>query len=141
MDFSLQEFEKYSDTRGDLVVFLKQQELPVASQTFGQIYFVTFTRRGEIRGEHYHKKWREWFGIVAGRVLVRLMDVHTKESEELILDATADKYVRLETGPFVIHSFKSLTEYAALINYADGEWAESDTIHHSLFNDSWSAHA
>jgi len=132
MNFKLKKFRKFSDKRGDLIVFLQESELGKAKKQFGQIYFVTFNKKGIVRGNHYHKKWYEWFGIVAGKVEVILKDMKTGEIERMILDADHDMYVRLEIGPNTAHSFKSLTDYAALLNYADSEWSKQDSISHSL---------
>ncbi len=137
MDYTIQEFEKINDSRGELVVFLKSDELDERDREFGQIYFVTFEGENQIRGEHYHKHWREWFGVVSGKILVRLKDVRSGEKKEIIIDADHSKYVRLETGPYVVHGFKSISEYAAMINYANGMWSENDTFAHPLFNEEW----
>jgi len=126
MDFKITHFEKFNDHRGQLVVFLKKTEIAEKDKTFGQIYFVTFKKAGTIRGNHYHKKWREWFGIVSGKIEVFLEDVLTGERVTLFLDADVDRYVRLEIGPNIAHTFKSVSEYAALLNYANGEWNKRD---------------
>ncbi|MBP9691322.1 WxcM-like domain-containing protein [Candidatus Woesebacteria bacterium] len=128
----MKEFEKHSDGRGDLIVFLKGSDLDEEHKIFGQIYFVTFEKKGIIRGNHYHNQWREWFGIVAGKVEVYLEDIDTKERITLILDAKKDKYTRLEIGPHIAHTFRSLTNYAALINYANSEWYANDTIPYNI---------
>ena len=78
--------------------------------------------------------WREWFGIVHGEVEVVLEDVRTKERETLILDASKDGYVRLETGPYVAHAFRSHTPSAALLNYANSKWNNSDTFPYPLLD-------
>ena len=132
MDYKLIQFEKHSDNRGDLIVFLKQSQLSDERKKFGQIYFVTFKQKGIVRGNHYHKKWHEWFGIVAGKVAVTLKDVKTEKQNTLILDADNDKYIRLEIGPYIAHSIKSITKYAALLNYADSEWSQDDSISYQL---------
>jgi len=132
MNYKLTEFEKHSDNRGDLIVFLKKSDLDNHFKTFGQIYFVTFEKKGVVRGNHYHNKWHEWFGIIAGKIEVFLEDIHTKERKTLILDAKKDKYTRLEIGPHVAHKFRSISKYAALINYADSEWYSDDTISYEI---------
>ncbi len=132
MQFSVEKFEKHGDRRGDLVVFLKYSDLKKNRKTFGQIYFVTFNKKGVVRGNHYHKKWKEWFGIVAGKVKVHLKDVKTNEEKTIILNAKGRQYVRLKIGSYIVHSIVSLTSYAALLNYADGEWAKKDTFHYKL---------
>ena len=128
MDYKLEKFDKFLDNRGDLIVFLKNRELPKDKKEFGQIYFVTFSGKGIVRGSHYHKKWTEWFGVVAGKLEVTLEDIKTKERKTFIFDSKEDKYVRLDIGPNIAHSFKSLSDYAALLNYADSEWSNDDTI-------------
>src|SRR3989338_2629906 len=106
----IKHFKKYSDTRGDLIVFLNESELNGPKKKFGQIYFVTFKKKGAVRGNHYHKKWYEWFGIVSGKLEVNLKDIRTGETAKINLAAASDKYIRLEIGPFIVHSFKSLSE-------------------------------
>lgn len=129
MDYKIEYFEKYNDKRGQLVVFLRNQDLKKKQKAFGQIYFVTFDKKNSIRGNHYHKKWREWFGVVSGRLKVVFMDMKTKEKKEFILDGSdTDKYIRLEIGPNVAHAFKNISDRASLLNYSDKEWSASDTF-------------
>jgi dTDP-4-dehydrorhamnose 3,5-epimerase-like enzyme len=132
MNYKIEKFDKFSDSRGDLIVFLKQGELPTNKKKFGQIYFVTFCKKGIIRGNHYHKKWTEWFGVIEGKLEVILEDINTKERKTFIFDSKENKYTRLAIGPNIIHSFRSLSNYAALLNYADSEWSEADTYRAEL---------
>ncbi len=133
MDYKVTTFKRIKDKRGGLIVFLRESELDDAKKRFGQIYFVTFNKKGVVRGNHYHKKWHEWFGVVTGRVKVVLEDVRTGERDELILSAAKDRYMRLETGPYIAHAIVSLTNTASLLSYADNEWKDqSDTHFHKL---------
>lgn len=132
MDYKIEKFEKHGDRRGQLVVFLGNSNLLQKDKQFGQIYFVTFSTKGIIRGNHYHKFWREWFGVVTGKVQVVLEDVRTKEKVEFFLEGDSSKYVRLETGPYISHAFKSITDEASLLNYANGEWHPHDTFEYIL---------
>lgn len=127
MDVRISKFKTINDSRGKLVVFLRESELNDAKKKFGQIYFIMFSKKGAVRGNHYHKSWHEWFGIVDGRVKVVLEDVRTNKRKQLILDAKRDKYTRLETGPYIAHAIQSLTEHASLLSYADTEWNDKDT--------------
>ena len=127
MDYKIESFDKFNDTRGDLVVFLKNSNLARKQKEFGQIYFVTFGKKGVIRGNHYHKKWREWFGIVNGVLRVKLKDRKTGKVKRLTLSAKTNNYTRLEIGPNIIHAFKSVTK-ASLLNYTDKEWSSDDTF-------------
>lgn len=132
MDYKIEYFEKFNDIRGQLVVFLKNSNLHIKNKQFGQIYFVTFNKKGIIRGNHYHKKWREWFGVVIGKLEVILKDIKTNETKKLILDSNSNKYIRLEIGPNIAHAFKNLSNNAALLNYTDSEWSNDNTFNFKL---------
>lgn len=128
MDYKIEKFDKHNDDRGQLVVFLQNRNLPEDQKTFGQIYFVTMTEVGTVRANHYHKKWREWFGIVTGKIEATVIDIQSGKRETIILDENSSEYVRLEIGPNVAHAFKSLTPNASLLNYTDDEWSPDDTF-------------
>lgn len=132
MDYKIEFIEKHDDERGHLVVFLKNSDLNQELKDFGQIYFVTFEKKGMIRGNHYHKKWREWFGVVTGKLEVVLKDMNTGEIFKTIIDGNSNKYIRLEIGPNIAHSFKSLSNQASLLNYTDTEWSPDDTFSKEL---------
>src|SRR5688500_17557537 len=105
MDFKVEYFDKFSDERGDLIVFLRSSNLDEKYKQFGQIYFVTFRKKGIVRANHYHKRIREWFGVVHGKVSVVLEDLESGKKKKLILDSKDSKYIRLEIGPNVAHAF------------------------------------
>lgn len=132
MDFQLQQLEKYNDDRGQLIVFLQRRELNKKIREFGQIYFVTFDKANIIRGNHYHKRWREWFGIISGQLRVHLKDLNTGEEKKLILNGNSNKYNRLEIGPKIAHVFQNISKTAALLNYTDKEWTKGDTFKYKL---------
>jgi len=128
MDYKIETFDKFSDPRGDLIVFLRASNLDKKYKNFGQIYFVTFKKKGVIRANHYHKRIREWFGVVHGKVSVSLQDVSTGEKKRLVLDSKSDRYIRLEIGPNVAHAFKSLTATSSVVNYTDQMWSQDDVF-------------
>lgn len=132
MNYTLKKFKKYSDERGDLVVFLNANELTNEYKRFGQIYFVTFAKKNIVRGNHYHKVWHEWFGVVEGSVKIILEDVATKERKEIILSADDKEYKRLEIGPNIAHALVSLTNTASVVNYADKPWQKKDSIFYKV---------
>ncbi len=132
MDYKIEKFDKFIDHRGDLIVFLKSSNLSKKYKIFGQIYFVTFKKKGVVRANHYHKRIREWFGVVNGKVSITLKDINTHEKKRLILDAKSDNYIRLEIGPNVAHAFKSLTAKASVVNYTDQEWSSDDVFPYEL---------
>lgn len=132
MDYKIETLEKHDDDRGQLVVFLQHRDLQEDYKAFGQLYFVTFSKEGVIRGNHFHKQWREWFGVVSGSLEVVLKDVKTGEIERLRIDSDSRKYSRLEIGPYIAHAFRSISPYASLLNYTDKEWTPADTFEMTL---------
>jgi len=135
MDCKIETIRKHPDERGELVVFLRKRELEQARQAFGQIYFITFEGAGTVRGNHYHKRWREWFGIVHGEVRAELEDIVTKEKRSCVLSAGHSAYTRLEIGPNIAHAFRCLSPSAALLNYADAEWTAEDRFDYQLIKE------
>lgn len=119
MDYELAQCVKHSDQRGFLVEFLKAPELLLPHKLFGQIYVATFEKPGQIRGNHYHTRFEEWFGVVAGILKVVLEDIKTKERASFVLNATDKTFPRLHIGPFIAHAFINLTERAVLLDYTN----------------------
>jgi dTDP-4-dehydrorhamnose 3,5-epimerase-like enzyme len=132
MDYKIAHITPIQDQRGELIVFLHAGELAPTHTAFGQIYFVTFSQEDAVRGNHYHKKFREWFGVVSGCCTVILEDITTKERKTLVLDAKEDRYTRLEIGPNVAHTFQSKSPNTVLLNYIDQQWKPGDTFPYKL---------
>jgi len=116
MNYIKVEKPKHSDERGQLVEFLTRKELP-KNAPFGHIYFVTFTKRGVVRGNHYHQKKDEYFGIAYGKVRLVIEDIKTKKRKSFILSATSPQFVRIKIGPNIAHAVESLSPKAVLIDY------------------------
>lgn len=132
MDYKIIDSTKYKDKRGSLIIYLKSSELIRSHKKFGQIYYVTFNKKGIIRGNHYHKNLREWLGIVQGRVLVLLEDVITKKRVEILLNSRLNNYQRLEIGPNIAHAIESLSPKSVLLNYCDKEWSPKDSHQYKI---------
>lgn len=132
MDLQLTKHKIIKNKKGKLVVFLRETDLPKSHKHFGQIYFIHFSRKGMVRGNHYHKNWHEWFGILSGRVKVILEDVRTKKRKHITLDAKHDKYTRVETSPYIAHAMQSLSSDASVLSYAHTEWDADDTHEYIL---------
>lgn len=126
INYTITKSVKRIDERGFLVEFLKGDEVSSAQKKLGQIYFVTFEKKGMIRGNHYHKKKDEWFVAVRGRLRVVLEDIKSKERHELIIDGDTEEYKRVFIGRNVAHSFQSLTRKAEMINYASKPYHRED---------------
>jgi len=134
MNLQIENAFKYQDDRGDLVVFLQHKDLPKSKRSFGQIYFVTFKGKNVIRGNHYHKSWHEWFGVIDGVLEVTLEEVKTKKRKQFIISGCDSEYRRIYVAPNTAHTFRSLSNYAALLNYSDKEWCPEDVFRYDLIS-------
>ena len=130
IDYDVVTLPKHHDPRGYLVEFLKHPELPPKYRPFGQIYFVTFAKKGTVRGNHYHTKTEEWFGVAQGSLRVVLENVRTLKRKTLTLKASERHFVRLHIGLYTAHAFQSLTPTAVLLDYANKEYDRYNTDRH-----------
>ncbi|MFO0945741.1 MAG: WxcM-like domain-containing protein [Planctomycetota bacterium] len=122
MDFHVTECFKHTDSRGYLVEFLRGSDMGDLGSPFGQIYFVTFERPFQVRGNHYHTRGTEWFGVAHGELEVILEDVQTKEREKFILRSDDRSFTRLTVGANVAHAFRNLSPTAVLLDYCTEEF-------------------
>jgi len=116
MDYKLIKRKKWIDERGYLSEFLTRSELKEGAR-FGHIYFVTFSRKGVVRGNHYHSHKEEFFGLASGRVRIVIEDIKTHERKSFILDANKKQFTRLQIGPNIAHAVESLSDNVVLIDY------------------------
>jgi UDP-2-acetamido-2,6-beta-L-arabino-hexul-4-ose reductase len=90
--------ERRSDDRGDLAEFIK-------SRWFGQV-FVSRTRPGITRGNHYHHTKTEKFFVIAGEGLVRFRPV---EGDEVIqFRVRGEDYRVIDIPPGYTHSITNV---------------------------------
>ena len=94
-DYSL---DKKSDERGSLAEFLK-------SPSMGQI-FVSRTRPGITRGDHYHHTKTEKFLVLEGEAVIRFR--HIEGSEILEYPVSGDKYQVVDIPPGYTHSIENV---------------------------------
>lgn len=132
MDFKIEEVERHDDERGKLVILLKKNNLAKELRQFGEIFYITFAKKGVVRANHYHKNWQEWFMVVSGKLQVILEDVKTKKRFVTVLGGRKDKIVKLKVGPLVAHAFKALTKNTCLLNYSTHVWKKDDVFPYQL---------
>jgi len=116
MNYKLTKHKKWGDERGYLAEFLSRKELKNSSR-FGHIYFVTFSRPGIVRGNHYHTRKDEYFGLAMGKVKIVIEDIKTKKRKSFILDSDDHQFTRLQIGPNMAHAVENLSNKAVLIDY------------------------
>ena len=126
IDYKITQCIKHTDARGYLVEFLKEVELSGADKQFGQIYFVTFEKPLQVRGNHFHTRLSEWFGVAHGSLRVVLENVKTKEREEFTLASDDKTFTRLTIGPYTAHAFQNLSPNAVLLDYSNQPYNNQD---------------
>lgn len=71
-----------------------------------QHFFVSKSDPGVIRGNHYHKRKSEWFYLIQGICKVCVVDLETKQRQELILKDNQDLIVNFKQN--MAHAFKNI---------------------------------
>ena len=90
----------HADDRGNLAEFIK-------SRHFGQI-FVSKTRPGITRGNHYHHTKTEKFFVLAGEGLIRMRHIGSDEIEEF--HVRGEDYRVVDIPPGHTHSIQNVGE-------------------------------
>lgn len=112
------------DERGWLLKVLMRHHLPEEKREFGEIY-VTAARPGEVKGNHYHRRTREWFCVVCGQGQLVTKNVATGETAEFIL--SVDEPHTIEVSPNVAHAVKNVgQDLMVLLAYADEPYDPDD---------------
>ena len=91
------------DARGWLAEVISQED--VDKKKFGLV-LITTARPGQVKGNHYHKKKKEWYCVIKGRGLLRIWRENTDENKELEIGERNMVLVEIPTGYF--HSIKAL---------------------------------
>lgn len=122
-DVKIIELGKFFDERGYLVKVIKKEYV---SKKLGEIY-VTITKPGFIKANHYHRKTTEWFCILRGKCLLLLRDRNTGSKMRIKLDSNKPQLIKIP--PFVEHATKNIgKDDMMLFAYADEPYDPSDTL-------------
>jgi UDP-2-acetamido-2,6-beta-L-arabino-hexul-4-ose reductase len=109
--------EVKKDPRGYLIEVMKKSD--VSNEVFGQLY-LSVAHPGEVRGNHYHQRKKEWFYVIKGKGLLVAVDRATGERSEMILSDESPRLVFIE--PNISHGVKNIgDEDLFLIAYVEGE--------------------
>jgi dTDP-4-dehydrorhamnose 3,5-epimerase-like enzyme len=116
-----------ADSRGWFLKVIDGKE-PGLPQHTGEVY-LTMANPGQVRGNHFHHKAREWFTVVMGRAEVLVRDPQTQEERSLTLDASVPH--TLVVPPGLAHAFKNpenATEPMLLVAYTDQLYDPADDV-------------
>lgn len=110
------ELLRREDARGWLVKLLMREHI-AENREFGEIY-ITAARTGQVKGNHYHERAREWFCVIQGSATMATRVIATGESA--LCELSADQPAIIEVSPGVAHAFKNNgSEMMMLLAYAD----------------------
>ena len=105
-----------SDQRGSLAEFLK-------SSSMGQI-FVSRTKPGVTRGDHYHHTKTEKFLVLQGKAVIRFR--HINGDEILEYPVSGEKYQVVDIPPGYTHSIENVGEDELVTLFWASEMFDSD---------------
>jgi UDP-2-acetamido-2,6-beta-L-arabino-hexul-4-ose reductase len=105
------ELPKKGDERGDLAEFLK-------SPQFGQI-FVSRTKPGYVRGNHFHDTKIEKFCVLAGKAVIRFRRIG--EDQVLTYPVTGTEFRVVDIPPGYTHSIENTGEEALVVLFWSSE--------------------
>lgn len=127
MDIEIKELIAQIDSKGTLVELIDAQEIEKHNDSFGHLFFVSFSGKKNIRGNHYHKKKHEYYMVISGTVVVILVDIKTLEKRKIILSAELDKLQRLRIGPNVAHACYGSPRARMVVYFSDLFKKDKDT--------------
>lgn len=119
------ERNKISDSRGWFLKVINGLEANLPLYT-GEVY-VTSGFADQSRGGHYHNIANEWFTLIKGNCVLKLLDIETGEKSEIYL--SEKEPVTVYVPKFVAHSFVNVDKNEfILIAYSDILFDPKDTI-------------
>lgn len=125
------ERKKLGDNRGWFMKVIDGKEEGLPEYT-GEIYLTHALGKGQVRGNHYHNKAKEWFTLLQGKAELKLMDMKTEEV--ITIELSADEPKTIVIPPGVAHAFLNREEEPfLLLAYTDELYDPLDTIPHSLY--------
>ncbi len=101
----------YEDFRGELKKVFKKTMLS-PDKTIEEIY-VLYTRKGSVRGNHYHKQNIEFFTVLKGTATIALKDLENGEAELLRISEGDDIVIKVPEN--VAHGFRNDEEEELVI--------------------------
>lgn len=125
------ERKKLGDSRGWFMKVIDGKEEGLPDHT-GEIYLTHASGKGQVRGNHYHDKAKEWFTLLEGKAELKLMDMQTEEV--INIDLSADEPKTIVIPPGVAHAFLNTEEKPfLLLAYTDELYDPQDTIPYTLY--------
>lgn len=99
---------KYEDERGWLIEN-EDKEIKDSLKHF----LVSTLKPGHVRGQHYHRRKKEWFLIVKGKVRFVFKDIITHKTEELYISEEKPQIVVVM--PNLAHAIENVGDKEAIL--------------------------
>lgn len=81
-------------------------------------FFVSVTYPGKVRGQHYHKRKREWFLVLNGKAKISFKNLKGENLTEIVV--SGNKLELVEVSPMIAHAIQNIgkdkMELLALVN-------------------------
>jgi dTDP-4-dehydrorhamnose 3,5-epimerase len=116
---------RYEDARGWLMEIRRESQLPKRSRQTN----VSFSRRGVIRGLHWHERQDDLFTCLQGMARVVVLDRETGET--FTLDVGDDNPVALYIPGTLAHGFEALTDLV-FCYHVTAEYDPADPDEHGI---------
>ncbi len=120
--------KQYSDDRGSLVENTHAEIFKEAKH-----FFVSKSKPGVIRGNHYHLRKSEWFYVIQGECRLVVKDVKTGKKEAKLVKASQNIIINMQ--PNKSHAFKNVGKneliLLALVNEVHNQ-KDPDTYPHKV---------
>jgi len=91
------------DERGSLV-----ENTLLSVMSTSEHFFISKSKPGVVRGNHYHKHKMEWFYIIQGTCKLVVKDIISEKIEELIIKDSDN--ILVNTVPNHAHAFQNVGE-------------------------------
>ena len=114
--------KRFIEPRGELVLLSDGEEIRHIT------YFSLNPGNKFFRGGHFHRKKIEKFYIVTGQLLLHLVDLETKEEEQVVVNDGE----RITIYPLCAHRFKAQTP-AQVIEYFANPYDPQDDVRYNDF--------
>jgi dTDP-4-dehydrorhamnose 3,5-epimerase len=92
----------FEDARGSLKKVFQQNRL---EGDYVREVYLLYTRRGGVRGNHYHRVTLEYFTVVSGRARVFLQDLPGGPVRQYTVDGADNQVIKVPPG--VAHAFRN----------------------------------
>lgn len=117
------------DDRGWFLKVITGTEEDIPNHT-GEVY-LTMGKPGQVKGGHYHPEAVEWFTVIEGEAILRLMDIETKERLEIKMSLS--KAITVFVANNIAHDFKNIGDSDFIVlAYTDKLYDPKDTIAFNL---------